>query len=105
MSGRPEFLAEVLGSAVTDIERNCNELIQALTTRDSARVRDTAHALKGVCTTVGAKRLESLINRLLHATSEELLQAGTRLRTEINETSRQSVATIRNALLDRAVND
>lgn len=104
MSERPQFLAEVLNSAVTDIGRNCDALMQALAARDSARVRDTAHALKGVCTTVGATRLEWLANRLVQSTGEELTQAGARLRADVAETMRQSVAAIRNVLLDRAVN-
>lgn len=104
MSDRPQFLAEVLNSAVTDIERNCDELMQALASRDSQRVRDSAHALKGVCTTVGATRLESLASRLVQSTGEELTQAGARLRADVAETTRQSIAAIRSILLDRAVN-
>ena len=104
ISERAIFLAEVLSSAVTDIERNCNELMQALLARDSARVRDTAHALKGVCATVGATRLESLANRLMRTTSEELAHAGARLSADVGETSRQSVAAIRSVMLERAVN-
>ena len=104
ISERAVFLAEVLSSAVTDIESNCSELMQALVARDSARVRDKAHALKGVCATVGATRLESLANRLMRTTSEELVHAGARLSTDVGETSRQSVAAIRSVLLDRAVN-
>ncbi|MBI4291420.1 MAG: response regulator [Betaproteobacteria bacterium] len=104
MSERPQFLAEVLSSAVTDIERNCNELMGALAARDSERVRDTAHALKGICTTVGATRLETLANRLAQSTGEELTQAGARLRTDVADTSRQSIAAIRSILLSRAVN-
>lgn len=104
MSERPEFLADVLGSAITDIERNSHALIQALAALDSERVRDTAHALKGVCASIGATRLEAIANRLMRATGEELSQQGTRLKAEVLETSRQSVAAIRNALPDRAVN-
>lgn len=104
ISDRSVFLAEVLGSAVADIERNCSDLMRALAARDSARVRDAAHALKGVCATVGATRLESLANRLMRTTSDELVQAGARLSADVGETSRQSVAAIRNVLLERAVN-
>lgn len=104
MSERPQFLAEVLTSAVTDIEHNCNELMRALAARDSERVRDTAHALKGICATVGASRLETLANRLAQSTGEELAQAGARLRTDVAETCRQSIAAIRSILLNRAVN-
>lgn len=105
ISGRSRFVAEVLGSAVTDIERNCEELLKALAAKDSECVRDTAHALKGVCVTVGAIRLEALASRLMRATSEELAQAGARLRADVAETSRQSLTAIRNILLDRAVNN
>jgi HPt (histidine-containing phosphotransfer) domain-containing protein len=104
ISGRSKFLAEVLSSAMTDIERNCDELTQALAVRDSAGVRDSAHALKGVCATVGATRLQSLASRLMRATGEELIQSGVRLRSDVLDTSRQTLAAIRSVLLDRAVN-
>ena len=103
-SERPEFLADVLGSAITDIERNSDALAQALAAQDSARVRDTAHALKGVCSSIGATRLEAIANRLMRATPEELNRTGARLKADVVETSRQSVAALRNALPGRAVN-
>jgi len=103
-SERPEFLADVLGSAITDIERNSDALAHALAAQDSARVRAAAHALKGVCSSIGATRLEALANRLMRASAEELVQQGARLNADIVETSRQSVAALRNALPGRAVN-
>ena len=104
MSERPDFLADVLSSAISDIERNSQALAQALAVLDSERVRDTAHALKGVCASIGATRLEAVANRLMRATTEELIQAGGRLKADVVETSRQSVAALRNALPGRAVN-
>lgn len=104
ISERPEFLADVVTSAITDIERNSQSLAQAIAALDSERVRDTAHALKGVCASVGATRLETIANRLMRATAEELTQSGGRLRTDVVETSRQSVASLRNALPGQAVN-
>jgi HPt (histidine-containing phosphotransfer) domain-containing protein len=104
ISDRPEFLADVLASAITDIERNSQALAQAIAGLDSERVRDNAHALKGVCASVGATRLETMANRLMRATAEELTQSGARLRTDVVETSRQSVASLRNALPGQAVN-
>jgi len=104
MSERPDFLADVLSSAITDIERNSHELIQALAAQDSERVRDTAHALKGVCASIGATRLESIANRLMRTTREELTQAGVRLKSDVVETTRHSVAALRNALPGQAVN-
>jgi two-component system sensor histidine kinase RpfC len=104
MSERPEFLADVLASAIIDIERNSLALIQAIAALDSERVRDTAHALKGVCASIGATRLETIANRLMRATAEELIHSGGRLKVDVVETSRQSVASLRNALPGQAVN-
>jgi HPt (histidine-containing phosphotransfer) domain-containing protein len=104
MSERPDFLTDVVSSAITDIERNSHALLQAVAAQDSERVRDTAHALKGVCASIGAARLETIANRLMRATAEELSQSGTRVRADVSETSRQSVAALRNALAGRAVN-
>ena len=104
MSDRPEFLADVLASAIADIERNSQALALAIAALDSERVRDTAHALKGVCASVGATRLETIAKRLMGATTEELTQSGARVKADVVETSRQSVAALRNARPDRAVN-
>ncbi len=103
MSERPEFLADVVASAITDIERNAQALVQALSAQDSERVRDTAHALKGVCASIGATRLETIASRLMRSTAEELARSGARLKIDVAETSRQSVAALRNALPIRAV--
>jgi two-component system sensor histidine kinase RpfC len=104
MSERPDFLADVVGSAITDIERNAHALMLALAAQDSERVRDTAHALKGVCASIGATRLEALANRLMRVTGEDLNHSGSRLKIDVMETSRQSVAALRNTLPGRAVN-
>lgn len=104
MSDRPEFLADVVGSAITDIERNSQALTQALAAQDFERVRDMAHALKGVCASIGATRLETISNRLMRATAEELTHSGERLKADVIETSRQTVAALRSAPPGRAVN-
>lgn len=104
MSERPDFLADVVGSALSDIERNAQALLQALTSQQSESVRDRAHALKGVCASIGATRLETLANRLMRVTTEELIQSGSRLKTDVAETSRHSVAALRSALPGQAVN-
>ena len=98
MSDRPQFLADVVASAIIDIERNSQTLIQAVTALDSERVRDAAHALKGVCASIGATRLETIANRLMRTTAEDLIRSGSRLKADVAETTRQSVAALRNAL-------
>jgi len=102
MSERPEFLADVVSSAIDDIERNVRALIQALTAQDSERVRDTAHALKGVCASIGATRLANIANRLMRATAEELTHSAGRVKADVIETNRQSIAALRSSLPDRA---
>jgi hypothetical protein len=57
-----------------------------------------------VCASVGAARLETLANRLMRASTEDLAQAAGRLKTDVAETSRHSVAGLRDALPDRAAN-
>jgi HPt (histidine-containing phosphotransfer) domain-containing protein len=103
-SERPEFLADVLGSAIADIERNAHALTQAIAAKDFELIRNTAHALKGVCSSVGATRLETMANRLLRSSAEELVQHAARLNADIIETSRHSVAALRSAMPGRAVN-
>ena len=102
ISDRPKFLAELLGNASEDIERNCIDLAKAWSRRDYEDVHDIAHALKGVCASVGAGRLEWLANKLMRMPAEELEQPGERLKTDITETARLTVAAIRNIVLNRA---
>jgi two-component system sensor histidine kinase RpfC len=104
MSERPEFLADVVGSAISDIERNSHALTLAIAAQDSESVRDKAHALKGVCASIGATRLEIIAGRLMRATAEELIQSGVRVKSDVIETSRHSVTALRNAVHSRAVN-
>ena len=102
ISDRPQFLGELLGNAVEDINRNCHNLVQALSIKDYEHVRDTAHALKGVCASVGAARLEWLAGTLMRAPRHELEQGAERLKTDVAEAGRMTVAAIRDVMLDRA---
>lgn len=103
ISDRPQFLGELLGNAVSDIEHNCHDLVQAISARDFSGVRDTAHALKGVCASVGAARLEALAGTLMRAPSAELEQSSERLKADIAEVARISVTALRDIIADRAV--
>jgi two-component system sensor histidine kinase RpfC len=101
MSERPEFLGHVLRDAAKDIECNCNNLLAALSNEDIKQVRDTAHALKGVCASVGAARLASLANRLMRIDRWELKEARERWKADIAEARNQSISAIRNIIPDR----
>jgi two-component system sensor histidine kinase RpfC len=102
ISERPQFLHELLGNAVADIERNCAQLLEALETDNFDHVRDTAHALKGVCASVGAARLVWLSTTLMRASRDELMQSKTRLVADIAEAGRTSAAALRDIMLDQA---
>ncbi|MBC7499470.1 MAG: response regulator, partial [Herminiimonas sp.] len=75
LSPRTEFLSEIVSSATLDIERNCAHLLTALCAEDMGEVHDTAHALNGVCISVGATRLAALAHRLMRMERWEMLSA------------------------------
>lgn len=98
ISGRPAFLRELLMHAEGDIRRNCDELDKELTTHELENVRDTAHALKGVCASIGAVRLMTLANSLMRMGRDEIRRNASRLRSELSETSLATVSGIQGVL-------
>ena len=68
-------------------------------------VKDMAHALKGVCASIGAIRLMGLANNLMRMSRDELRRNGTKLRTEITETTQATTLGIQGVLDDLGDND
>ena len=101
ISGRPHFLGEMLAHAEQDIRRNCDDLVQALRSRDFGQVRKTAHALKGVCASIGATRLVSLSSGLMSASCERQDAATERIVAEITEVSSASLEAIRDLIAEQ----
>jgi len=56
----PSLIAEVLGLFETDVRRRSTELRSAVSANDRAGLKTAAHALRGACGNVGARRLERL---------------------------------------------
>ena len=100
ISGRPAFLRELLAHAEEDIRRNCEDLVRALTTRDIECIADTAHALKGVCASIGAVRLMAVATGLMRCSREDLKRAEPRMRTDVTEASIATLDAIGNILAD-----
>lgn len=98
---RPEFIAEILSTAVEDIEKNCNNLLEALEVEDIETVRERAHALKGVSMSVGALRLVSLSSKLMAVGHHELSLTKRRSKTDINEACAGSIASLRALLREQ----
>ncbi len=74
-SKRPGFLRELLQQAQSDIDLNCAELGDALRAGNAEAIRESAHALKGVCANIGAVRMAGLSSSLMGTRSEEVKQA------------------------------
>lgn len=100
ISGRPAFLRELLTHAEEDIRRNCEGLIRALTTQNIECIADTAHALKGVCASIGAVRLMAVATGLMRCSREDLKRAEARMRTDVTEASAATLDAIGNILAD-----
>ena len=98
VSANPEFLPMLLVVAAEDIGRISDDLVQALSSRDFGRIRDLAHALKGVAASVGAARLVALASQLMHANRAQQGPAMKRMVRDLAEASQASIT----ALLDIA---
>ena len=105
ISGRPAFLRELLVHANEDIRRNSDDLIKALAAHELDMVKDMAHALKGVCASIGAIRLMGLANNLMRMSRDELRRNGTKLRAEITETTQATNLGIQGVLDGLGDND
>jgi two-component system, sensor histidine kinase RpfC len=95
VSSRPEFFPNLLAEACNDIQRNAQNVIDGLSDRQYAAVRDAAHALKGVSGDVGAVRLVALAGNLMAATREELEFAQDRWSTDLAEAVLTAVAALK----------
>jgi len=100
VSARPEFLPILLTQAEHDIVRSCQQLVEALAGRNYTSIRDTAHALKGVCANVGAVRLVALAGNLMIISSHELESSCERLATDLRDASRMTVNALRKAVAE-----
>jgi two-component system sensor histidine kinase RpfC len=92
---RPEFLGQLLAHAENDIARACQQVLEALASRNYATMRTAAHALKGVSANVGAIRLVTLSTSLMSLDSDELSASAERLATDVRETSRATINALR----------
>jgi len=92
---RPEFLGQLLSHAENDIARACQQVLEALATRNYATMRTAAHALKGVSANVGAIRLVTLSTSLMSMASDELSASTERLAMDVRETSRATINALR----------
>lgn len=100
VSARPEFLPTLLTQAEHDIVRSCQQLVEALAGRNYISIRDTAHALKGVCANVGAVRLVALAGNLMIISSDELESSCERLAADLRDASRMTVNALRKAVAE-----
>ena len=81
-STRPGFIRELLTQSLSDIDLNCVELSNALKSGDIDSIRESAHALKGVCANIGAVRMVGLSSSLM-ATKREGFQNGNLLANDL----------------------
>ena len=90
----PEFLCRMIDDGVQDIERIDAMLAEALVACDQVAVRREAHALRGVCLSLGAVRLAALADRLMSITQRELEATGNDRHAELLRTADLSLAAL-----------
>jgi two-component system sensor histidine kinase RpfC len=98
LSMRPDFLVDLLGNAIRDIGENSNSLYLAIMQEEIEKVREYAHALAGICASVGASRLGFMSRKVMSMTLTELRQEREKSATEIKETANSTVIEIREIL-------
>jgi two-component system sensor histidine kinase RpfC len=95
VSDDPGFLETLLSTAVADIERLATALRRGLQSVDGTVVRECAHALSGVCTSIGAAALAELSARLMAMTAADLRQDAARLGDELDTLARHTLRALR----------
>lgn len=91
LSDDPAFLEEVLSTAAADIERLTAPLLRAVQDADITAVRECAHALLGVCASVGARRLAGIAGQLLRADAAQLRRDAAKLCMELEDMAQSGV--------------
>ena len=97
MSTRPEFLPALLKSAEHDICRSCQLLMESLAGKSYVPIRDTAHALKGVCINVGAMRLAAVASNLMVVSGDELERSTERLSADVRDALQITILALQKA--------
>jgi len=100
INSRPDFLPQLLAQAESDISHCCQQLLDALASRDYASIGTAAHALKGVSANVGAMRLVTLANTLMNMSSDEIAPLNDRLAADIRESWRAAGAALAKMIAD-----
>ena len=90
----PEFLCRMISEGVLDIERIDGALASALLRNDLGAVHREAHALRGVCLSIGAVRLGSLADRLMTISQRELEESARERHAELRKTLDLSLAAL-----------
>jgi two-component system sensor histidine kinase RpfC len=82
----PEFLCRMISEGVLDIERIDGALASALLRNDLGAVHREAHALRGVCLSIGAVRLGSLADRQMSISHRALEESARERHPELRKT-------------------
>jgi two-component system sensor histidine kinase RpfC len=90
----PEFLCRMISDGVLDIERIDQALAAALAACDVGMVHRQAHALRGVCLSLGAVRLAALADRLMTIGQRELEATAQERHADLRKTSDLSLAAL-----------
>jgi two-component system sensor histidine kinase RpfC len=88
---RPEFLVELFGHAITDIERITPALGSAIECERWADIRKAAHALKGVAQQMGAIQLARIASLLIQLEGQVSASEWRRLRAELSSISAKTI--------------
>lgn len=92
------FLVEVLSAALADMEELCSALMLAIEQSDVLALHAHAHALKGVCLSVGAMRLAEMAGRLTSLTTPQLQRGGPEMKQDLEEMLTGSIDALRRIL-------
>lgn len=92
---RQAGMVELLESAISDTQKNYDAIVEAIETGNVVRLREKAHALKGVTDSIGAVRLSAVANRLMKVARGDLAKDKVRFQADIREATLQSLGELR----------
>jgi two-component system sensor histidine kinase RpfC len=90
----PEFLHRMISDGIADIERIDRLLGEALLAGDLPATHRQAHALRGVCLSLGAIRLAALADRLMAIRQRDLDTTAAERHAELRRTTDLSLAAL-----------
>ena len=101
MPVRVGFAEAFIGASIADMRQNCSSLCMAIRSNDRTAIGRSAHALKGICASVGAERLRRLADGLCDGRLKDTTSLDETLDVVLREALEESVRGLSTIMAER----